>query len=68
MTWADEGGLPAVTLTTFVDVPWNAPYYRRCGFRPLPEPEWGPELARIRRDERVRGLDVGARIAMIRSG
>ncbi len=56
--WAVGCGLPAVTLTTFVEVPWNAPYYERCGFRRLPESEWGPELARIRRDERERGLDA----------
>lgn len=35
---------PALTLTTFADVPWNAPYYARCGFRPLAdhEPHPGP--------------------------
>jgi ribosomal protein S18 acetylase RimI-like enzyme len=26
-------GAPAVTLTTFADVPWNAPYYARYGFQ-----------------------------------
>ncbi|TFV63231.1 UNVERIFIED_ORG: GNAT family N-acetyltransferase [Bacillus sp. AZ43] len=25
--WAADRHLPAITLTTFVDVPWNAPYY-----------------------------------------
>lgn len=29
-------GLRAVTLTTFVDVPWNAPYYASLGFETLP--------------------------------
>ncbi len=66
--WADDCGLPAVTLTTFVDVPWNAPYYERIGFRRLRESEWGPELARIRWDERERGLDDSPRTAMIRPG
>jgi hypothetical protein len=28
-------GLRALTLTTFAEVPWNAPYYARCGFRVL---------------------------------
>ncbi|EPT9379076.1 hypothetical protein ACVTO6_001298 [Proteus mirabilis] len=27
----------AVTLTTFRDVPWNAPYYQRLGFHILLE-------------------------------
>ena len=31
--WAGESGMPAVTLTTFSDVPWNAPLYRHLGFR-----------------------------------
>lgn len=32
-----EQGAPAVTLTTFRDVPWNAPFYERRGFRVLDE-------------------------------
>jgi GNAT superfamily N-acetyltransferase len=64
--WAEGSGRPAVTLTTYVEVPWNAPYYARCGFRPLDESEWGPELARIRRDEQDRGLDIVPRTAMVR--
>nr|WP_193186671.1 GNAT family N-acetyltransferase [Nisaea sediminum] len=28
-------GFGHLTLTTFADVPWNAPYYERIGFRPL---------------------------------
>ena len=30
-------GLPAVTLTTFREVPWNAPFYTRLGFAMLDE-------------------------------
>ena len=41
---ANNRGLSAVTLTTFCDIPWNAPYYERLGFSELPEPEWGPQL------------------------
>lgn len=29
--WAHEQGLGAMTLTTFADVTWNAPYYVRLG-------------------------------------
>jgi ribosomal protein S18 acetylase RimI-like enzyme len=28
--------VPALTLTTFAHVPWNAPYYTRCGFLTVP--------------------------------
>jgi GNAT superfamily N-acetyltransferase len=33
--WAAALGAPALTLTTFAGVPWNAPYYERCGCRRL---------------------------------
>jgi GNAT superfamily N-acetyltransferase len=36
-------GLHALTLTTFRDVPWNAPYYERLGF--VVFDDLGPELA-----------------------
>jgi GNAT superfamily N-acetyltransferase len=64
--WARHRGLPAITLTTFVEVPWNAPYYLRCGFHRLDDAELRPELARVRQVERSRGLDVRPRTAMIR--
>jgi GNAT superfamily N-acetyltransferase len=57
----------AVTLTTFRDVPWNAPYYERLGFRPMTEASAGtsPGLAEIIREEASRGLDPATRVAMI---
>ena len=64
--WATVRGLLAVTLTTFADVPWNAPYYERCGFHRLDDDALGPELAGIRDAERSRGLDRRARVAMLR--
>lgn len=30
--WALAKGFDAMTLTTYRDVPWNAPFYRRLGF------------------------------------
>jgi ribosomal protein S18 acetylase RimI-like enzyme len=59
-------GRPALTLTTYVEVPWNAPYYRRLGFRPLGDDELGPGLRAIRRAEIARGLDRWPRTAMRR--
>ena len=35
---AREHGLTGLTLTTFAEVPWNAPYYGRCGFRVIARP------------------------------
>jgi hypothetical protein len=49
---------------TFEHVPWNAPYYRRCGFRVLDEREWTPGLRAIREREAVHGLDRWPRVCM----
>jgi hypothetical protein len=53
-----------VTLTTFRDVPWNAPYYQRCGFRILDDGEITPQLQVVRREEARRGLDRWPRVCM----
>ena len=66
VAWAREQGMPAVTLTTFRDVPWNAPYYERCGFRTLAESELTPELAAVRAREAAHGLDPDTRVCMRR--
>ncbi|QLY29695.1 GNAT family N-acetyltransferase [Nocardia huaxiensis] len=58
--------LAALTLTTFVEVPWNAPYYARLGFRALEPAELTPALRRIRARETELGLDRWPRIAMRR--
>lgn len=42
---ARANGHRALTLTTFRDVPWNAPYYERLGFTTVAEDEMGPELS-----------------------
>ncbi|MEU5860670.1 MULTISPECIES: GNAT family N-acetyltransferase [unclassified Nonomuraea] len=59
-------GAPAVTLTTFRDVPWNAPWYERHGFAVLPESEWGPELRELVEHERELGIEVAPRVVMRR--
>jgi GNAT superfamily N-acetyltransferase len=62
--WAADSGLAAVTLTTFTDVPWNAPLYRHIGFRALSETEIGPELSTLREREEAHGLDPAQRVCM----
>ncbi|WP_113699996.1 GNAT family N-acetyltransferase [Nonomuraea lactucae] len=57
-------GAPAVTLTTFRDVPWNAPWYARHGFTVMPETEWGPQLRALVEHERELGIEVAPRVVM----
>lgn len=63
---AQTRGLPALTLTTFEHVPWNAPYYERCGFRILQVQDWTPGLRAIREHEASLGLDRWPRVCMRR--
>ena len=65
-TWARAREMPAVTLTTFRDVAWNAPYYERCGFRMLRPDEVTAELGAIRHHEAQIGLDQWPRVCMRR--
>ncbi|EMM5578099.1 GNAT family N-acetyltransferase [Enterobacter hormaechei] len=55
-------GLNSLTLTTFRDVPWNAPFYRRLGFEMLTT--LTPELRQKREEETAHGLAYGSRCAM----
>lgn len=59
-------GIGEITLTTFRDVPWNAPYYARLGFTEIPDvdadadPHLGPRLI----DQVAHGLPRESRVAM----
>jgi GNAT superfamily N-acetyltransferase len=64
--WARTQGLPAVTLTTYTEVPWNGPYYTRHGFRYLSPGEITPGLREIRAAEAKHGLDQWPRVCMRR--
>ncbi|MFC7382771.1 GNAT family N-acetyltransferase [Sphaerisporangium rhizosphaerae] len=64
--YATAEGLPALTLITFTRVPWNAPYYERCGFWSLDDAELTPGLRDLRRRERALGLDRWPRVCMRR--
>ncbi|MDO5492805.1 MAG: GNAT family N-acetyltransferase [Nesterenkonia sp.] len=65
-TWARRRGLAALTLTTFTEIPWNGPYYRRLGFTEVAAADQGPELAAQVEHEASLGLTVRPRAAMRR--
>jgi GNAT superfamily N-acetyltransferase len=64
---ARSQGMPALTLTTFTEVPWNGPYYVRCGFDLLDERMLTPGLRKIREREAAHGLDRWPRACMRRA-
>ena len=54
--WARERGHRAVTLTTLESVPWNAPWYRKLGFRNLSPQELSDPLRALLAAEAERGV------------
>src|SRR5262245_5541952 len=62
--WAREQGYTAVTLSTFADLPWNAPFYAKHGFRVMTGAEIGPQLSSVRSEGTARGLDPERRVCM----
>ena len=66
--WGRDHDLPATTLTTFRDVPWNGPYYQRLDYRMLRVSEMGTELAAaIEYESSLPGIDGSLRCAMIKA-
>lgn len=57
-------GFPSVSLRTFRDVAWNAPYYARRGYVEVPELSLGPEMWRKIGQEEAAGFDVRRRTTM----
>jgi 4-diphosphocytidyl-2-C-methyl-D-erythritol kinase len=65
-TWASEKGYPAVTLSTFRDIPWNGPFYARHGFHAVHPGALSNGLAAIVETERRCGLRTELRAIMRR--
>ena len=65
INWAKQANFPGITLSTFRDIAWNAPFYRKLGFREIPKAEISTGLDNIRRKEAAAGLPIEERILMI---
>ncbi|MEZ5553372.1 MAG: GNAT family N-acetyltransferase [Pseudomonadales bacterium] len=61
---AAAGSMRAVTLTTFADIPWNAPFYRSAGFEDITGELTYPHVDAALRHERALGMT--RRIGMVR--
>lgn len=62
--YAIENGLPALTLTTFRDLPFNELFYRKLGYRTLEAADLSERLADILDTEIDNGLPGDRRCAM----
>jgi ribosomal protein S18 acetylase RimI-like enzyme len=64
--WASDAGFAAMTLSTLRDIPWNAPFYERLGFRILRSDELTPGLQCLIEVEAEYGLPPQGRVIMRR--
>jgi 4-diphosphocytidyl-2-C-methyl-D-erythritol kinase len=64
--WAVGLGHRSLTLSTYIDVPWNAPFYRRRGFREVLAHERTSGLERVLEIERQKGFPMERRVLMRR--
>lgn len=63
---ARVSGYPAISLSTLTDVPWNAPFYAKRGFRILAPHELTPGLVQLQRREAMGGFPMHLRVIMRR--
>lgn len=64
--WAREQGHAEVTLTTFRDVPFNAPLYAKRGYVVVPDADWTDGLRELVAREATLGLEPSIRVVMSR--
>jgi HAD superfamily hydrolase (TIGR01509 family) len=64
-SWAETAGYSAVTLRTFRDVPWNAPFYQKRGFRVVESATLSERHVDLEKSERHRGLRTDNRVTMV---
>lgn len=67
LSWAQAQAYAALILTTYRDPPWNAPFYAKHGFAPLPLDRWGAGLRALVARETALGHPPERRIAMCRA-
>lgn len=63
--WARGRGLSRLTLTTFREIAWNAPFYASLGFVEVSGEDLSVRLAEVLSLEASKGLDPAGRCAMM---
>lgn len=64
--WAKQQGYSIVSLSTFRDIPWNAPFYSKFGFSPVDETELTTGFQQIKLKEQDARLPISDRVMMHR--
>ena len=62
---AKQKNFNQLTLSTFRDIPWNAPFYRKMGFSEINQSDISPGLENIRNQEAKAGLPIDERVLMV---
>jgi GNAT superfamily N-acetyltransferase len=62
--WAKQHGYRIISLSTFRDIPWNAPFYSKLGFRPVDEAKLTKGFQQIRLKELEARLPISERVIM----
>jgi GNAT superfamily N-acetyltransferase len=65
--WGRQRGHKKLALSTFRDIPWNAPFYRRLGFEIVPEDCFTENMLQLRFNEHAAGLPIEQRVIMMNS-
>ena len=65
--WAVSQGFTELTLTTYVDLPWNASYYSKLGFEPVDAGDLDVGMLQQLADEDALGLERDRRVMMRKS-
>jgi GNAT superfamily N-acetyltransferase len=61
--WAQANGDASLVLSTFRDVPWNAPYYARLGFDEVPASAYTPAMHGLRENE-AKSMPIASRVVL----
>jgi GNAT superfamily N-acetyltransferase len=62
--WARADGASSLLLSTFSDVPWNAPLYARLGFAVVPPDAYTTKMLAQRQSEAAAGMPLTSRVMM----
>jgi GNAT superfamily N-acetyltransferase len=65
--WTKEHNYSITSLSTFIDIPWNAPFYAKLGFEIVDESKLTPGFQAIRQKEADAGLAIAHRAIMFKT-